>query len=72
MNNFLPLNLKINGKIEIMINELVRGTRIILGDEAKERRKLLNSLIEIAESNGFNEIILPTLEKSEIYTNKAG
>lgn len=55
-----------------MIKELARGTRIVVGDEAKSRRDYLNQLIEIAEDRGFNEITLPILEKSEIYTDKAG
>lgn len=58
--------------MELVIDELARGVRIIYGDEATERRKLLSQLIEIAETNGFNEIILPSIEPSRIYTEKAG
>lgn len=54
------------------IDTQVRGVRIISGNEAKERRKLLNQLIEIAEAAGFQEIILPSLEPSKVYTDKAG
>ena len=46
--------------MEYQIEQQARGTRIIMGDETKERRSLLNKLIEIAETNGFEEIILPT------------
>ena len=58
--------------MEYQIEQQARGTRIIMGDETKERRSLLNKLIAIAETNGFEEIILPTIEPSSIYTDKAG
>lgn len=54
------------------INELVRGTRIISGQEAKSRRSLLNQLVELAEAAGFDEIILPSIEAQQIYADKAG
>jgi histidyl-tRNA synthetase len=53
------------------IDKQVRGTRIIL-EEAKERRIILNKLIDIANDYGFQEITLPSLELSEIYVDKAG
>ena len=49
-----------------------KGTRIISGQEAKDRRDILNQLIDIAEINGFNEIILPSIEPAQVYTDKAG
>ena len=58
--------------MEYNIEQQLKGTRILFGDEAKERRGLLNKIIEIVEAKGFNEIILPSLEKSEIYVDKAG
>lgn len=58
--------------MELTIEEQSRGTRVIIGEEAKERRDLLNGLIGIAESAGFGEIILPVIEQAKIYTNKAG
>lgn len=57
--------------MELKIDKQVRGTRIIEGTQAKERRIVLNKLIEIAESFNFNEIILPSIEPSIIYTDKA-
>ena len=53
------------------IDKQCRDTRILL-DEAKERRIVLNKLIGIVEEYGFDEIILPSLEMSEIYVEKAG
>lgn len=58
--------------MELEIEEQARGVRIIYGDEASERRKLLTQLIEIAETNGFNEIVLPSIEPASIYVDKAG
>jgi len=58
--------------MELKIEKQCKGTRIILGDEAKNRRKVLNQIIEIAEKNGFGEIILPSIEPSQIYVDKAG
>ena len=59
-------------KNNLKIKKLARGTRIITGDEAFQRRQLLKNLIKIAEFNCFEEIILPSVEKAEIYTDKAG
>ena len=53
--------------MELKIEAQARGVRIITGDQAVERRKLLNQLIEVAESEGFKEIILPSLEPSKVY-----
>ena len=46
--------------------------RIIAGEEAEQRRKLLNQLITIAEDNRFEEITLPCIEPASIYSDKAG
>lgn len=58
--------------MEYKIDKQVRGTRIIFGDECSERRLLLNKLIAIAETHHFKEIIIPTIEPADIYTDKAG
>lgn len=58
--------------MEYSIEQQVKGTRILFGSEAKERRALLNKMIEIVETKGFNEITLPSLEKAEVYIDKAG
>ena len=54
------------------IENQCKGVRIIVGDEAKERRLTLNKMISIVEALGFNEITLPTIEPLVIYTDKAG
>lgn len=58
--------------MEYKLEQLVKGTRIISGREAKDRRRLLDKLRWSAETFGCDEIILPSLEKTEIYTDKAG
>ena len=58
--------------MEYKNDKLLKGTRIIGCEQAKERRILLNQMIELVEVEGYNEIIIPSLEKSEIYTDKAG
>ena len=58
--------------MELEIDKLVRGVRIIAGDEAKQRRILLNGMIQLAEAAGYSEIIIPSLEPAEVYIEKAG
>jgi histidyl-tRNA synthetase len=58
--------------VGLIIEQLCRGTRIIDGKEARARRNLLNRMIDLAETDGFSEIILPSIEPAEIYTKKAG
>lgn len=58
--------------MELKIEKQSKGVRIITGDEAKNRRKVLNEMIIIAEGKGFEEIILPSVEPQDIYIEKAG
>ena len=58
--------------MELRIDALAKGVRIISGPEARARRELLNGLIAIAESQGFEEIILPSVEPAQVYVDKAG
>lgn len=58
--------------MEYKVDGTYRGTRILLGETAKKKRSILNSLSQLAESNGFGEIMMPDIELSSIYTDKAG
>jgi len=58
--------------MEFKIDDQLKGTRIIFGDQSKERRHLLNKIISVAENHGFEPIELPSIEPSSIYTDKAG
>lgn len=49
-----------------------RGTRILIGKSAANRRAALNHLISVCEKNGFEEIFLPSIEPAQIYVDKAG
>jgi histidyl-tRNA synthetase len=57
---------------DIKLESTVKGTRLIMGDLAKKRRLMINDFIGIAEGYGFMEIVLPVIEKSSVYTEKAG
>jgi histidyl-tRNA synthetase len=58
--------------MEWRIDAQAKGVRLIGGQQAKERRELLNELIALAEQAGFNEITLPSIEPAQVYTGKAG
>lgn len=51
---------------------LVRGTQLITGAAAITRRRVLDTLRGVAESYGFEELVLPSLEFAALYTEKAG
>jgi histidyl-tRNA synthetase len=61
----------INGEIKLE-DKQVKGTRILCGDLAATRRKLINTWADIALARGYQEITLPSIEKEEIYTDKVG
>lgn len=58
--------------MELKIENQSRGTRILFGDVVKERQVLLNKMISVVESYGFQGIILPSIEPQSIYIDKAG
>ena len=58
--------------MELRIEQQVRGVRIITGQEAHLRRVHLDRLVEIAQSYGFEELILPAIEPASLYVDKAG
>jgi histidyl-tRNA synthetase len=58
--------------MELRIEQQVRGVRIITGQEAQQRRMHLGRLAEVAQAYGFEELILPAIEPSSLYVDKAG
>lgn len=58
--------------MEYKIDNQARGTRILFGDEVRDRLTLFNKMVAVAESYGFQGIELPSIEPQEIYVNKAG
>jgi histidyl-tRNA synthetase len=57
---------------EIKYEGQARGTRLLLGSLARKRRYIIDKLIAIAEAQGFEEIVLPSIEMADIYATKAG
>ena len=57
---------------EPKISAQAKGTRILTGDLARRRREIINDLTRMAETVGFQEIVLPTIEQASLYTTKAG
>lgn len=58
--------------MEIKIEKQVKGTRILFGNEVFLRRKYEFKLAALAMASDYKEIILPIIEPSSIYTDKAG
>jgi histidyl-tRNA synthetase len=57
---------------EINLPVKVKGTRILYGNLASEKRALINRFFYVAINAGFVEIELPSIEKREIYQAKVG
>lgn len=58
--------------MEIKIDSTYKGTRILFGETAKSKRNLLNQMIEILESYGYQEIMIPVIQKMETFQSKVG
>jgi len=58
--------------MEIKIDSTYKGTRILFGETAKSKRSLLNKMIEILESYGYQEIMIPVIQKMETFQSKVG
>lgn len=57
---------------DLRITQQARGMRIIHGASAMQRRRALEALSHEATDAGFTEIVLPTIERASLYTDKAG
>jgi len=58
--------------MEIKLNNTYKGTRILFSDSAKSKRTLLNKMIDILESYGYQEIMIPIIQKQETFQSKVG
>jgi len=58
--------------MEIKLNSTYKGTRILFKESASNKRKAINQMIEIMESFGYDEIMIPIIQKSEIFQSKVG
>jgi len=53
-----------------MSERLVRGTRVISGEDAKDRRGAINTMVCIAERHGAREIVLPNIGYASFFDGK--
>jgi histidyl-tRNA synthetase len=51
---------------------MIRGTRIIMGEEARLFSDCCEKIRRFLISSNFSEIILPSLSEQEVFVNKAG
>lgn len=58
--------------MEIKLESTYKGTRILFAESAKQKRKVLNQMIEILESYGYQEIMIPIIQKQETFASKVG
>src|ERR1035437_8398969 len=58
--------------MEIKLDSTYKGTRILFMDKAKNKRGLLNKMIDIVESYGYKEIMIPIIQKQETFLSKVG
>jgi histidyl-tRNA synthetase len=59
-------------KWKIKLNSTYKGTRILFNEKAKSKRYLLNQMIEILELYGYQEIMIPIIQKQETFQSKVG
>lgn len=53
-------------------NNCYKGTRVLFAESAKKKRTLINRMIEIMESYGYQEIMIPIIQKQELFAGKVG
>lgn len=58
--------------MELRIEQQARGTRIIYGEEARRRRRILAEMCDMLEARGFEPIELPGIEPASLYADKIG
>ncbi len=58
--------------MEIKLESTYKGTRILFGDLAKKKRDIINKMSEILILNGYQEIMIPIIQKQETFSNKVG
>ena len=66
------LNKKYIIKMEIKTSKTYKGTRIVFGETARNKRKLLNQMIEVLESYGYQEMMIPVIQLTETFASKVG
>jgi len=58
--------------MEIKQDFVYKGTRILAGDKARNKRTLINSCINLLEEEGFSEIVIPIIQFQSTFQSKVG
>jgi histidyl-tRNA synthetase len=58
--------------MEIKTSKTYKGTRIVFGETARNKRRLLNQMIDIMESYGYQEMMIPVIQLTETFASKVG
>lgn len=58
--------------MEIKLKNTYKGTRIIFAETAKRKRTILNQMIEVLESYGYQEMMIPVIQLSDTFAKKVG
>ncbi len=58
--------------MEIKIDSTVKGTRILTGELANQKRDLINTMIQTMRKLEFDEIMLPIIQFQETFSGKVG
>ncbi len=56
----------------IIKDNCYKGTRILFAETAKAKRALINKMIDILESYGYQEMMIPVIQKQELFAGKVG
>lgn len=58
--------------MKIKLNSTYKGTQILFENAAKRKRSIINQMIDILESYGYKEIMIPIIQKQETFQSKVG
>jgi histidyl-tRNA synthetase len=58
--------------MEIKLETTYKGTRILFAETARNKRMLINKMIDILESYGYQEMMIPIIQKQETFQSKVG
>ena len=58
--------------MEIKLESTYKGTRILFANKAKQKRDLLNKMMDILYSYGYEEMFIPIIQLSSTFVLKVG
>jgi len=59
-------------KNEIKLESTYKGTRILCGEIATYKRKLINEMVDKVTEKGFTEVMIPIIQKQDTFLSKVG